>query len=70
MPHDRGFPLQEGGSDPSPPPADAKTESFFFNFFDPHLGQGVPAHLLERTRISLSAPHLPQWNSKIGMAQP
>jgi hypothetical protein len=60
IPHERGLPLQAGASEESLPPLEANTERFFFNRFDPHLGQGVPVHLLERTRISLSAPHLPQ----------
>ncbi|MGA2176793.1 MAG: hypothetical protein ABSH38_17590 [Verrucomicrobiota bacterium] len=59
IPQEPGLPLQEAGSEESPP-VEAKTDSFFVNFFDPHFGQGVPAHRLERTRISLSAPHFPQ----------
>jgi hypothetical protein len=33
---------------------DAKTDSFFTSFVEPHLGHFVPFHSLERTRISLS----------------
>jgi hypothetical protein len=60
IPHERGLPLHAGASEASPPPPEANTDSFFFNRFEPHLGHGVPAHLLERMRISLSAPHFPQ----------
>jgi len=60
IPHDRGLPLQADVSAESPPPLEANTDNFFFKRFDPHLGHGVPVHLLERTRISLSAPHFPQ----------
>jgi hypothetical protein len=59
IPHELGVPLHDAPSDESPPP-EAKTESFFVKRFDPHLGQGVPFHLLERIRTSLSAPHFPQ----------
>jgi hypothetical protein len=60
IPQDRGLPLQAAGSGESPPPLEANMESFFVSRLDPHLGQGVPGHLLERMRISLSAPHFPQ----------
>ncbi|HUD47104.1 MAG TPA: hypothetical protein VMR33_09750 [Candidatus Baltobacteraceae bacterium] len=60
IPHERGFPLHASASGESPPPLDAKTDNFLVNRFDPHLGQGVPVHLLERMRISLSVPHFPQ----------
>jgi hypothetical protein len=59
MPQEPGLPEHPAGSEDSPPP-EAKTESFFTNFFDPHFGQAVPFHLLVRTRISLSVPHFPQ----------
>ena len=59
IPQERGFPLHAAASEDSPP-LEANTDNFFVNRFDPHPGQGVPAHLLERTRISLSAPHFPQ----------
>jgi hypothetical protein len=59
IPQERGLPEQPAGSEASPPP-EAKTDNFFDSFFDPHFGQGVPFHLLERTRISLSAQHFPQ----------
>jgi hypothetical protein len=60
IPQDRGLPEQAGASEESLAPLEANTDSFFFNRFDPHWGHGVPVHLLERTRISLSAPHFPQ----------
>jgi hypothetical protein len=59
IPQEVGLPLQEGESSEAPP-EEANTDSFLVNFFDPHLGQGVPFHLLERMRTSLSAPHFPQ----------
>ena len=60
IPQERGLPLQAAASAESPPLAEANTDKFFFSRFDPHLGQGVPVHLLERTRISLSVPHCAQ----------
>jgi hypothetical protein len=42
---------------------EANTESFLASFVDPQCGQRVPFHRLERTRISLSFRHSPQWNS-------
>jgi hypothetical protein len=60
MPHEPGLPVQEAGSDAFPPALEANTDSFFVNFFAPHCGQAVPCQRLERTRISLSAPHFPQ----------
>jgi hypothetical protein len=52
---------QAGASPPSvPPPADANTESFLVKRVDPQQGHGVPFHLLDRTRISVSFPHFPQ----------
>jgi hypothetical protein len=60
IPQERGFPLQAADSEAPLPPLEAKTERFFVKRFDPHLGQGVPFHLLERTRISLSVPHCAQ----------
>ena len=36
------------------------TDSFLASFFEPHLGQGVPFHLLDATKTSLSAPHFSQ----------
>jgi hypothetical protein len=60
MPHELGVPLHEEPSDEAPPMFDANTESFFFNRVAPHLGQAVPCQRLERTRISLSAPHFSQ----------
>jgi hypothetical protein len=59
IPHELGFPPHAAASEESPPP-EANTDSFFVNRFDPHLGHGVPFHLLERMRTSLSAPHFPQ----------
>jgi hypothetical protein len=60
IPQERGLPLQAAASEELPPALEANTDSFFVNRLDPHLGQGVPVHLLERTRISLSTPHFPQ----------
>jgi len=60
MPHEPGLPLQEAASDDAPPMLEAKTDNFFVNRFAPHLGQAVPCQRLERTRISLSAPHFSQ----------
>ena len=59
MPHDLGCPVQVG---PSLPPValEAKTESFLLNLSEPHCGQGVPSHLVERTSTSLSRPHFSQ----------
>jgi hypothetical protein len=62
MPHERGVPLHDAGSADSPPP-EAKTDIFLVNFLEPHLGQTRFVDLLERTRISLLAPHFPQLNS-------
>jgi hypothetical protein len=60
IPQERGLPPQAAVSEESPAPLDANTDNFFVNRFDPHLGHGVPVHWLERTSISLSAPHFPQ----------
>jgi hypothetical protein len=60
MPQDRGLPLHDASSDDSPPPLDAKTDSFLVSFVAPHFGQAVPCQRLERTRISLSFPHFSQ----------
>jgi hypothetical protein len=59
MPHELGLPVQDGAA-ASLATLEANTESFLESFFEPHLGHGVPSHLLERTRISLSTPHLSQ----------
>jgi hypothetical protein len=59
-PHEPELPLQEAASDDSPPALEAKTDNFFVNLVAPHLGQAVPFQRLERTRISLSAPHFSQ----------
>jgi len=42
---------------------EAKVESLFSSLVEPQWGHFVPAQSLERTRISLSLSHLPQWNS-------
>jgi hypothetical protein len=52
-----------GASFPALELAEAKTENFLDNFFDPQCGQAVPFQSLERTRISLSRSHFLQWNS-------
>jgi hypothetical protein len=59
MPQELGLPEHDGAAD-SLATLEANTDRFFDNFLEPHCGQGVPSHLLERTRISLSAPHFPQ----------
>ena len=41
----------------------ANTDNRFINWVEPHFGQAVPFQSLERTRISLSAPHFLHWNS-------
>ena len=63
MPHDLGWPVQEASPAPCPAPPpelEAKVENFFWSFFDPHLGHGVPSQPAERTRTSESPPHFPQ----------
>jgi len=62
LPHERGVPEQEGSVAP-PPPEDAKTDNFLESFVDPQRGHFVPFQSFERTRISLSESHFPQWNS-------
>lgn len=42
---------------------EANVENFFASLVEPQCGHLVPSHSLERTRISLSRSHLPQWNS-------
>ena len=42
---------------------EAKSENFLDSFSEPHCGHLVPFQSLERTRISLSRSHCPQWNS-------
>jgi hypothetical protein len=56
-PQELGVPLQEASPDDAPPVLEAKRESFFFNFLEPHAGQAAPFARLDRTRISLSFPH-------------
>jgi hypothetical protein len=57
IPQDPELPLQEAGSEDAPPALEAKMDSFLASLVEPHLGQGVPFHLLERISNSLSAPH-------------
>ena len=59
MPHELGFPVQDGPSS-LPPPEEANTDSFLESRVEPQLGHLVPCHSLERTRISLSLSHFPQ----------
>jgi hypothetical protein len=61
MPHELGLPEHTGAS--SPPPPEAKTESFFVSFVEPQLGHLVPFQSFDRTRISFSFPHFPHSNS-------
>jgi hypothetical protein len=58
MPQELGVPLQDGSE--ALPALDAKTENFFANFVEPQCGHFVPAHSLDRTRISLSRSHFSQ----------
>lgn len=60
MPQEPGLPLHDAPSEDWPPTLDAKTDSFLVSFFAPHFGHAVPCQRLERTKISLSAPHFPQ----------
>jgi len=52
MPQELGVPLQDGSA--PPPDVLAKTENVFSSSVEPQCGHLVPAHWLERTRISLS----------------
>jgi hypothetical protein len=58
-----GWPEQTGSAAVPPAAVDAKEESCFVSFVEPHFGHWAPFHRAERTRISESAPHLPQRNS-------
>ena len=58
-PQEVGVPLQAAPPEP-PATLEANTDNFFSNFVAPHFGQAVPCQRLERTNISLSAPHFPQ----------
>jgi hypothetical protein len=60
IPQDPGTPLHDGASAAALPLFDANTESFFDRRVDPQRGHFVPFQSLDRTRISLSASHLPQ----------
>jgi hypothetical protein len=61
MPQELGCPVQAGpASSPPPRPAAAKVENFFTNWVEPHLGQGVPSHWVDRTSTSESFPHFSQ----------
>jgi hypothetical protein len=53
--------LQAEGSALLPP--EAKTENLRDNFAEPQWGHLTFRLVFERTRISLSCPHFPQWNS-------
>ncbi len=59
-PQELDTPEQEGPALLCPVTFEAKVESFFDSFFEPHAGQEVPSQLLERTRISLSCSHCAQ----------
>jgi hypothetical protein len=59
MPQEEGL-LVQAGSAPVPATLEAKVENFFANRVEPHCGQGVPSHLVERTWISESFPHWSQ----------
>jgi hypothetical protein len=61
MPQELGWPLQDAPAAAElSPPLEAKTDSFLAKRLDPHFGQAVPSHRLERTRTSESFPHFPQ----------
>lgn len=63
-PQEPGLPVQDSPSPMlTPPPEEAKTDSFFVSLAEPQWGQAVPFQSPERTRISLSFRHFPQWNS-------
>lgn len=68
MPQELGCPVQLGAALFTPAVLAAKVEKFLLNFVEPQCGHFVPSQSLERTRISLSRSHLPQWNSYNGMA--
>ena len=53
-------PLSQDGASLPPEPAEANTENFLDNFFEPQCGHAVPFQSLERTRVSLSRPHFSQ----------
>jgi hypothetical protein len=59
-PQELGWPVQDGPSDESSPPLEAKSDNFLVNRLDPHFGQAVPSQSLERTSTSESFPHFPQ----------
>jgi hypothetical protein len=58
-----GWPEQAGSEAAPPATVDANEENCFVSFVEPQFGHWAPFQLVERTRISESAPHLPQWNS-------
>jgi len=47
----------------APAVAEANVENFFSSFAEPQCGHFVPCQSFERTKISLSRSHFPQWNS-------
>jgi len=53
LPQDLGCPLQLADA-AGAPLEDAKTESLFSSFAEPHRGHFVPSHALERTSTSES----------------
>jgi hypothetical protein len=61
MPQECRLPAQDSAA--ASPLEDANTENFFDSFAEPQWGHFVPSQLLERTSISLSFSHCPQWNS-------
>jgi hypothetical protein len=58
-PQELGWPVQPGSA-PSRPLLEAKTDNFFISFVEPHFGQGVPFHWVERMSSSESCPHFSQ----------
>lgn len=54
MPHDIGIPVQTGASGAEPWLTAAKVESFLEIREEPQCGHGVPSHLLDLTKSSLS----------------
>jgi hypothetical protein len=59
MPQDLGLVVQTAAASVAPE-LEAKVENFLWSFVEPHFGQGVPCHWLERTNTSLSVSQASQ----------
>jgi hypothetical protein len=59
LPHERAF-FARGASLAALAALEAKVENFFVILAEPHSGQGVPTHSVERTSTSESSPHCSQ----------